>query len=420
MDFKSKFKRIKESRDARILFGNFTALGILQIANYIFPLITLPYLAKVIGIEKLGEIAFAATIMIYFQTLVNYGFIFSSVRDIARCKKNREVASHIYSQVMWSRFCLTGLAFVLLISLIFLIPYFYKMRVILLLSFMIVPGHALFPDWMFQALEKMKYITIFNVSIKFLFTIAIFIFIKESRDYILQPVFNALGFLVSGVISMLMIHRWGYRLHKTDFKMICRTISANTNLFINELCPNLYNSFSVLILGFFHGHSANGIFDTGNKFNMVATNITKVISRVFYPFLSRNISKHKLYAKINIGLSVVMSIILFFFSPLIIRFLFSSEFEEAILIIQILSISLIFLAISNVYGTNYLVVKGYEKETRQITVKSSIVGFILAIPLVYFFSYIGAALTITISRGLIAIMIKHEVYKLENIYINGR
>lgn len=406
--------KIQNNKDAKNLFSNFLSLSFLQIAGYVFPILTLPYLARVIGVEKFGEIAFASSVLIYFQTLVDYGFILSAVRDIARCRDDKQAVSVIYSRVMWARFLLTGVAFVLLSILIFLVPYFYQMRYILFLSFLLVPGHAMFPDWMFQALEKMKYITIFNVLIKFIFTIAVFLFIKKQEDYLLQPIFTALGFIISGICSMWLIRKWGIRLQATPLKTVWLAIKENTDLFVNQLVPNLYNSLSVLLLGFFHGSVANGIFEAGNKFNTIASQFLVIVSRTFFPFLSRKIEKHYVIVRINITAAVFMAVILFIFAPLIIHLFFTADFETAIPVLRIMSVSLIFMAMSNVYITNWLIVKGYERQARKITVIASLIGFAIAIPLVYYFTYIGAALTILISRGIMGMGGYLSFVKLRN------
>lgn len=406
--------KIQNNKDAKKLFSNFLSLSFLQIAGYVFPILTLPYLARVIGVEKFGEIAFASSVLIYFQTLVDYGFILSAVRDIARCRDDKQAVSLIYSRVMWARFLLTGVAFVLLTILIILVPYFYQMRYILFLSFLLVPGHAMFPDWMFQALEKMKYITIFNVLIKFIFTIAVFLFIKKQEDYLLQPIFTALGFIISGICSMWLIRKWGIRLQLTPLKTVWQAIKENTDLFINQLVPNLYNSLSVLLLGFFHGSVANGIFEAGNKFNTIASQFLVIVSRTFFPFLSRKIEKHYVIVRINITAAFFMAVILFIFAPLIIHLFFTADFETAIPVLRIMSVSLIFMAMSNVYITNWLIVKGYERQARKITVMASLIGFAIAIPLVYYFTYIGAALTILISRGIMGMGGYLSFVKLRN------
>lgn len=397
----------KVSRN-RIIIENFSALLFLQVASYVFPFITLPYLSRVIGVEKFGEIAFATAIMVYFQTIVDYGFIFSAVRDISRCREDKVAASEIFSRVMWARFILVFISFLLLLGCILLISKFYEMKLLLFASFFMVIGHALFPDWMFQALEKMKYITILNLFTKLLFTVLVFVVIKERGDYIYQPILTSLGFCISGIISLVLLKRMGYYMLPFNFKEVVQSIRSNTDLFINQIVPNLYNSLSSIFLGFVHGSVANGIFDAGNRFNSVSSGFISIISRVFYPYLSRNIGGHRSYMKLHLGVSILFCLALFVMAPFVIDLFFTDEFESAVSVVRIMAISLVFLSISNIYGTNYLIVIGKEKELRNCTMIASIIGFLLMIPLVYKCSYIGAALTIVISRGLLALFVMRE------------
>ena len=122
-----KIRKIRVG-ESRTLISNFLSLSLLQIAGYIFPLLTVPYLANVIGVNRYGEIAFAMAIMVYFQTLVDYGFVFSAVRDIARNRDNMNKVTEIYSKVMWARLFLVLLAFILLLSLIILVPKFMELK----------------------------------------------------------------------------------------------------------------------------------------------------------------------------------------------------------------------------------------------------------------------------------------------------
>ena len=401
---------------SRVLAENFASLLLLQVAGYVFPFITLPYLSRVIGVEYFGEIAFASAIMVYCQTLVDYGFIFSAVRDISRCREDKEKASMIFTNVMWARLFLTILAFLLLLCCIFLIPKFYSMKDILLCSFFMVVGHALFPDWMFQAIEKMKYITILNLFTKLLFTILVFVVIKQREDYIYQPILTSLGFCISGIVSLFLLQKMGFKIGKLKLKDVLSSIRSNTDLFINQIIPNLYNSLSAIFLGFVNGSIANGIFDAGNRFNNISSQFIAIISRVFYPYLSRNIQRHNVYLKLHLGISVFTALFLFIAAPLLINVFFTDEFKEAVLVLQIMSCSLVFLSLSNIFGTNYLIVIGREKELRNCTLYASVIGFIIMFPLVYYFSYIGAACTIIISRGLIALLVTRKA--LQYKYIN--
>ncbi len=403
-----------KTKDGKTLLSNFFSLSFLQIASYIFPLITLPYLSRVIGVTYFGEIAFASTIIVYFQTFVDYGFIFSSVRDISKNRDKTETVSIIFSTTMYARMILTIISFIFFIVIIYAIPFLYEMRVVLFFTFLIVPGHAMFAEWLFQGIEKMKYITIFNLLMKAIFTICIFVFIKDKTDYYLQPLFTALGYITSGLISLIVIYNYNIRFVKVPITDILRSIKNNTDLFINQLFPNLYNSLSTLLLGVIHGNSANGIFDAGYRFSGTFQQFFNIVSRTFFPFLSRKSNSHKLYAKINIILSACISVILFLTAPLIIKLFFTPEFYDGIYVLQILSFSIFFLVVSNVYGTNYLIIKGYEKNLRIATMYASIISFFAAIPLIYFYSYIGVAIIISFARGLIALFVYIQYRKVLN------
>jgi PST family polysaccharide transporter len=284
---------------------------------------------------------------------------------------------------------------------------------VLLVSFIAVPGHAMFPDWLFQGIEKMKYITIFSLLMKLVFTILVFVLIKSPDDYLYQPLLIGLGYVVSGVLAMSLIKRMGIKLHRPQFSKIKVALKSNVDLFINQIVPNLYNSLSTILLGFMHGSVANGIFDAGNRFNLVSTQFMNVISRTFFPYLSRKLSKHDMYVRLHLSFSVICAVALFAFAPLIIDIFFSKEYYDAVIVLRIMSLSLIFLSLDNIYGTNYLIVVGEEKTLRNITFISSIIGFACAIPMAYYYSYIGVAIVIVFTRSLMALLITRKALKIK-------
>lgn len=412
MRFKERLKNGIKSRDGKVLVENFVSLSLLQIAGYLFPLITIPYLARVIGVDKFGEIAFASAIIVYFQTVSDWGFNYTATRDIAKNRNNEDKVSEIFSNVMWARILLMILSFVILGILILIIPKFREMSTLILITFCLIPGHIMFPEWLFQGLERMKYITILNLIAKSVFTIAVFLFIKEKSDFILQPLFTTLGYIVSGAFAMYFIFmKWKIKLYKPSLTAIKNTISGSTDVFINNIMPNLYNSFSLLLLGFWGGHSSNGIMDAGTKFVNITSSFNLLLSKTFYPLLSRRLDKHRLYAKLNIYIALVVSLMLFLCAPLLIKLFFTPEFYDSILVLRIMSLSPFFLTLSSVYGTNYMIIKGQEKKLRNITIISSFFGFALSLPLVYFFDFIGAAITIVLTKGILGFSIMYQSKK---------
>ena len=408
-----RIEELTRSKDARTVAGNFMWLSLLQVAGYVFPLITMPYLARVIGVEGFGKIAFAMAVMVWIQTIADWGFNLTATRDVAQNRDDANKVSEIFSNVLWARCLLMGLSFVVLLLLIVAIPTFRENWEVLLVSFLIIPGHILFPDWFFQAVEKMKYITVLNVLTKLIFTLAIFVFIKEPGDYILQPLLSALGFAVSGVIALcIIVYKWRIKILRPKIKIIITTIKSSTDVFINHLLPNLYNSLSTVILGVFGGGSAVGILDGGNKFVSIGNQLIQTIERAFYPFIARRIEKHNILFRVNISIAFIIALILFLGAPLLVDIFLSPEFSASVWVIRIRAISIVFYAISNVYGKNYILLLHKDRLLRQISVRCSLIGFVIAWPMVYYFEYIGAALTVTISLALIAIYSYIEARKL--------
>lgn len=395
-------KQINSSKDGKTVFANFGYLSLLQVAGYVFPLISMPYLARVIGAEGFGKIAFASAIVVWIQTISDWGFNLTATRDVAQNRDNKELVSRIFSNVLWARSVLTLLSGIILLLVVLLVPYLRENADIIFVTFLLVPGYILFPEWFFQAIEKMKYTTFFNLFLKLVFTVAVFVFIHKREDYLMQPLLTTIGYLLCGIGALYLIFKkWGYSLYKPQWGEIFKTIRNSTDVFINNLMPNLYNSFSVMLLGFFGGSTANGIYDGGNRFPVIFYQFQSVLSRAFYPFLSRRPDKHSFYAKLNIVSALIGAVFLILLSPLVIKIMLGDEFEKSVVVMQILSFSVVFLAMDYTYGTNFLIINHKEKPLRNLTFVSSIIGMSVAIPLVYYFSYIGAAITVLLCRGML-------------------
>lgn len=408
-------KRALHSKEGKTLASNFAWLTVLQVAGYVFPLITLPYLARVIGVDGFGKIAFAGAVIVWMQTIADWGFNFTATRDVAKNCNNLDEISRIFSNVLYARCLLLILSYFVLIILIIIIPKFREAYDVILVTSLMLIGHILYPEWFFQAMERMKYITILGVVAKLVFTIAVFLFIHEPEDYILQPLFTSLGFVISGIISLYFIlGRWGIRLKRLSFSAIISTIKGSTDIFINNLMPNLYNSFSVVLLGLYGNSTMNGLYDAGKKLPTTAYQFIAVISRTFFPYLSRNNNKHTLYAKMYIAIAFIASFALFVLSKPLILLFYGEAFIDSVWIMRLLSITLLFLALNSVYGTNYLLINNYDKLLRNLTMIASFVGFVIAFPLIKYYGYKGAAVTYTISTILIGILPMFSAIHIKN------
>lgn len=410
MGLSSKVKALRHSETAARLGKNFAWLTLLQIASYAFPLITMPYLARVIGVDGYGKIAFAAAVMIWLQTITNWGFQYTSTRDISRNREDKDKVSAILSNTLWASATIMLVCALALVALCIVIPKFRENSLVLFMTFLMLPGHILFPEWFFQALERMKYITLLNLLSRLIFTVSIFIFIKEASQYWVQPLLISLGYISSGVIaSYFIFKRWGYKLRKPNMLEIWRSLKGSADVFINEIVPNFYNSLSVIILGFFWGAGANGFLDVGTKFSSLGSQLNSVVSRTFFPLLSRDIHYHKYLKGIQLTFAAIFATALILCAPLIIKIFYTPAFEAAIPAIRILGFSIFFIALANVYGTNYLIVQGHERALRNITLVVSLAGCAIAFGMIYKFGFIGCALTIALTRVMLGVAIALRV-----------
>lgn len=413
-NFKAKISQITKNEDARNLASNFVWLSVLKVIGYIFPLITLPYLSRVIGVDGFGEIAFAASIMVFIETIVDFGFNYTATRDVARCRDNIQEVSNIFSNVLWSKSLLMILGLGILSILVYTVPMFRSKQLLLFLTFLYIPGHILFPDWFFQAMEKMKYITILNLLSKTLFTALIFVVVKDKEDYIWQPLLTAVGYWVSGLIAMgFILKKFKVTIVKPNIQTIWASIKGSANMFVSLICPNLYTNFSTVLLRTTCGEVATGLYDAGYKFISIIDQLFQVLSRTFYPFLARKIDKHQLYTYISGSFSIFASIGLYICANMLVKLFYTTEFTDAVLVIKILSIAPFSLFLMNTYGVNYLLLVGKDRLYRNIIVVYSVIGFVLTLLVTPKWSYVGMAFTITtiwLLRGVTTFIfaVKHK------------
>ena len=344
--------------------------------------------------------------MIWFQTVVDWGFNYSATREVARHRNDKEALSRILSTVLQAKAGLMVAAFGVLIVLAWCIPALSTERQLLVFTFLLIPGHIMFPDWFFQGMQKMKYITLLNLAAKALFTLLVFVVIRQPEDYVYHPLLTAAGYLTAGLIALhVIMHRWHIRLCPQAIRTTAEAVKASTDIFINQIVPNIYNSFSIILLGVLCGPVANGLFDAGRKIALILQQVLGNISRTFFPFLANRIDKHAAYAKASILLAALAALGNSLLARPVVRLLFTDEFLPAVPVVWIASVTIVFNMMYQVYGINYMILQGDEKKLRRITLFGSLIAFALTYPLITLYSYIGTALVILIANMILGLSV---------------
>ena len=411
----NRVKNLANTEDKKRLLSNFFSLVVLQGANYILPLITLPYLVRVLGVEYFGLLAFATAFIMYFQIIADYGFNLTATREISIHRNDHKKVTEIFSAVMSIKILLMLVSFLLMSLIVFSFEKFSKDWEIYFLTFGMVIGQTLFPIWFFQGMERMKYITYLNILAKSIFTVAIFIFIQKQSDYYLVPVLTSLGFIIAGVWSLYLI--------KKEFKVKFKLQSVEIlqvylidgwHVFISNISISLYTSTNTFILGLLTNNIVVGYYSAFEKIIRAITFLYTPIYQVFFPYVTKKYEINKIYAhKIIMKLlivSFVSSIVLFslisYFSDLIVSILLGNKYLIYISTFHILSLLIIVLPSAYViFNLAFLMMK-YDK----IFMRLYLFGGFVNLFSVYIFVYIyqmranGTALSLLITEIIITLI----------------
>ncbi len=401
---KNKFK----SKDHKRLLSNFLSLSVLQGANFILPLISLPYLVRTLGTEAFGLVMFAQAVIMYFIILTDYGFNLSATREISIHRDNEVKIAEIFSTVMFIKFILLFLSFVLLSIIIFSFEKFRTDWYIYYLTFGMVIGQVLFPVWFFQGIEKMKYITILNIIAKLIFTVAIFIFIHETQDYFYVPILNSLGFIVAGLISLwIVFHDFKMRLVMPNYENMKNMFLESSSLFVSNLSVTLYTASNTLILGLFTDNNTVGIYASIEKLVLAIKNLYVPLYQALFPWLSKKEKKDiapiikKMIPYITL-VGIFFTVLLAVYAKEILILVYNRpEIVEYAVVFQILALISIFASLNMLFNMLYLTsVKAY-KERMTIMLRSGIFNIITVTVLTYYFSIYGTAIAIASTELLL-------------------
>jgi len=403
----NKIKSLANTEDKKRLISNFFSLSVLQGANYILPLITLPYLVRVLGVEYFGLLAFAMAIITYFLIITDYGFNLTATREISINRDNKEKLIEIFSSVMSVKLLLMFISFGLLIVIVFSFEKFTKDWLIYFTTFGIVVGQVLFPVWFFQGIEKMKYITYLNILSKVIFTVAIFIFVEEESDFYLVPLLNSMGFIVSGIWSLIIIKR--------EFDISFKFQSLNVlkikfiegwYIFLSQIKISLFSNTNIIILGLLAGNNAVGYFVAAEKLIRSLSSLQVPITQSLFPYISKNIRINKLntinqilkISKIGTFIYIIIMFFVFIYSEEIILLIFGEAMIESVLVLKILLFLPLSIFLNNMFGTQILLNLGKDKLFFKILLLTAILNIIILIPLTNELSYIGTAISVLISE----------------------
>ena len=415
-----RLKNIVNSEEKKRLLSNFFSLSVLQGANYILPLITLPYLVRVLGLEYFGLLAFATAMIAYFNVITDYGFNLTATREISIHRDNREKVIEIFSSVMIIKFILMIFSFIFMSILVFSFDKLSTNWEVYFLTFGTVIGQVLFPVWFFQGMERMKYITYLNILAKSIFTLAIFVFIHEQSDFWIVPLLTSVGFLIVGVWSLVLVKKnfnISFKLQKIDLLKIY--LIDGWHIFLSQVNVSLFSNSNIIILGLFSNNTAVGYYSLAEKIMKTVARAQIPVTATIFPYISNLIKKNKKQAIAKLKKIIVIGTILYFillgliaiFSEQIILMFFGNEAINSVIVLQIIIIIPWTIFLNNIFGTQIMLNIGQSKEFLNILFIGAIINLLLCSMLSYYYSYIGTAVSLLLVEIFIMLGMFYYVEK---------
>lgn len=279
----------EKDRKKKVLLTNTALLYLLTFSTYILNFIIVPYQTRILEPEKYGLIGVATAIMVYFQLIIDFGFLLSATAEVSENRHDKNKLSKILSSVTIIKIGLSLISFVILITLCFAIEQWKDNVLLFSLYFCATFINSLIPDYLYRGIEQMGAITVRTVLIKLFFTLSVFIFVKKSSDYMLIPIIQIVG----NIIALFAVYT--HLIFKLKIKFVYCSIAevigrlkCSAAFFLSRIATTIYTTANTIIIDLVSGGGATAYYSSADKLISTARSGFSPISDSLYPYMIKN------------------------------------------------------------------------------------------------------------------------------------
>ena len=384
---------------------------LLKVLNIIFPMITFPYIARVLSASGVGKVHFSLSVIAYFILISRVGIPMYGIRECAKYKDNKNKLSKAVQEIL-----LINLISLILSMFVFYLLVFYSGRlssyknILLILSINVI-STSLGIEWFYQAIEEYKYITIRNIIVKLLSLILIFLFINDKSDVNIYAIILVISLTGGYLYNFFHAQVYVNLFKKYSSYNIKRHLKPILMLFAMSISISIYVNLDKVMLGLLTNDTAVGYYTAANKMIKVIVALITSLSTVLLPrmsyYIENNLTK-KIDNLINKSLNFILIIALpavvgvFMLAKQIILIFTGTGYTEAILTIKLLAPLILVIGLSNLLGVQILISHGKERLTLISTVIGALINFILNLILIPKYQHNGAAVATLIAEVAVA------------------
>lgn len=368
----------------------------------LFPLITFPYVCRVIEADGIGQINFFQSIISYISLFTCLGIPMYAIREIARDRSDVVQMNRTAMEILLLHSMLTLVGYAIVAILCLTVPQIQVNIPLFLILSLTIFFTAIGCEWFYQGIEDFKYITIRGLIIKTVSVVLLFIFVKSKTDLLYYGCYTVFGVLGGNIFNFFRLRKYIHRENIIFSELhIKRHIKPVLKVFSFSVVTSIYLQLNTVLLGFLKNALAVGYFAAATKVMQMLLTMSACLGSVMMPRASHLIAENRedefnrLIQKsydFTLAIALPMTIGLIFCAPSLITALCGVKFEHSILPSQIIAPIILMVAISNVFGIQVLFPKGKINVVTLCCGIGAVADLILNLCLIPFFSYIGTSI----------------------------
>lgn len=400
---------------------------ILTISNFIFPLITYSYVARIISPSGIGKVAFVNSVLSYFIYIASLGIPSYGLRECAKLRNDKEKLSKTFQELLIINLVSTMFAYILLFIVIISVNKLYNYKILFLIMSSQIFLNSIGVEWLYQSLEEYSYITIRSVFFKVIGVLLTFILIKSPDDILLYGFLTIFAASANYICNFINIHKYitfkkfkNYNLKK-HFKPIFSLLTAS-------IIISIYANFDIVMLGFISSEYEVGLYNAALKIKSILLSLSTAITAVMIPRISYYIQKkdekgiNKLLIKsLQISLLIAFPVCIYclVFSKNILLFVCGISYIEAENTLKLLMILILPLILTNLFGNQILIPFGKENRFSQSVFIGMWINLILNLLLIPKYGASGAAFGSIITEIWNVFWMSHNEKKYKKLFIKN-
>ena len=405
------------------LIKNSIALYSMTIAKLIFPLLTLPYLTRILSVEVYGKVAYVKSLMSYFQVVVDFGFMLSGTKEIAENINDKKKVGYITGEIAFARLIIALMCFVTLLVVSFTLPILKTFKTFTYLSFLVVVLSIFLFDYFFRGIEKMEIISLRYVLMRGISTITTFIVIKNDKDVLWIPVLDIIASIIAIILVYKVLYRMQMQIKIRTIKYIFNEIKVSFLYFVSNMATTIFGAFNTIMIGTILNSSEVAFWSVCMQLIGAVQALYTPITDSIYPQMikTKNYNFIKRVELFFLPFLLIGCLFTFFMSGWILHIVAGEKYQMAAETLKYLVSVLFFSFFAMLLGWPTLGAIGKAKEVMITTVTAAafqVLGLLLLV-VSNRFNLITIAILRSVTEFVLAVTRKIYCEKYRNEFWNG-